>query len=190
MVTKKASWLAIVMVLASVLFAHVQTASGPADQFVIGPGEVLAPKGVFFLVRKGRKIGAIRFTSIEQGKEVGSGKATYESYFQGDSSGSFHSSNVQKETGFIHLKPLEGIGRASFQFGKDKVKVGKWAFRSSRPGGIDMWPYRGSEKDYGYEFAPTSARDVAEIDASDKRLRWFRFDKDSRVMLPVADLPK
>jgi hypothetical protein len=47
-----------------------------------------------------------------------------------------------------------------------------------------------SEKDEGYEFAPTSAQNVAEIDASDKRLRWFRFNPDARIVVPVSDLPK
>lgn len=67
---------------------------------------------------------------------------------------------LRKQTGVIDLKPLKGIGRASFQFGSE-----------------NMWPSRGLEKDYGYEFALTSARDLTKIDASDKRLRWFRFDK-------------
>src|SRR5205807_3245695 len=138
-------------VFASVLFAQGQMAPLQTDQFVVGPGEVLAPKGVFLLIRKGQEIGAIRFTNIQRGKEVGTGKASYESYFQSDGSGLFRSPNIQKQTGFIDLKPLKGIGRASFQFGKDKVQVGKWAFRSGYPGRINMWPYRGSEKDYGYE---------------------------------------
>jgi len=55
---------------------------------------------------------------------------------------------------------------------------------------VNMWPYRGSQKDYGYEFAPTSARSVGEIDASDSRLRWFRFDPNARVTIPVSELPK
>ncbi len=186
----KLSWIAVVGALSGVLFTQGQMAQPDTDQFVVGPGEVLAPKGVFMLVRKGRVVGAVRFTTIEPGKEVGTGKASYESYFQADGSGSFRSANVRKQIGVIELKPLKGIGRASFQFGKDKVQVGKWAFRSGYPGRIDMWPYRGSEKDYGYEFAPTSARDVGEVDASDKRLRWFRFDKGSRVTIRVADLPK
>lgn len=157
---------------------------------MVGPGEVLCPNGVFLLIRKGREIGAVRFTDIQQGKEVGTGRASYESYFQGDGSSSFRSANVKKQTGFIDLKPLKGVGRVSFQFGKDKVKVGKWAFRAGSPGGINMWPYRGSDKDYGYEFAPTSARDVTEIDATDKQLHWYRFDNNSRVEVPVAGLPK
>jgi hypothetical protein len=190
MVTKRRSWVVMFILLLGVLFTHGQTGQSAADQFVVGPSEVLVPKGVFLLVRKGRKIGAIRFTGIEQGSTVGTGKASYDSYFQGDGSGSFRSSNVRKQTGDNDLKPLKGIGRLSFQVGKDRIRVGEWSFLSSSPGAVSMWPYRGSQKDYGYEFAPTSARDVGEIDAADKRLRWYRFDKDSRVTLPVADLPK
>lgn len=181
-------------ILAALLFSihllHGQTAPTSIDQFVVGAGEVQLPKGVFLLVRKGHEIGAIRFTSIERGADVDTGKAIYESYFQADSSDSFRSSNVQKRTGNNELRPLKGIGRLSFQTGNDKVRVGHWLFLSSSPGAVSMWPYRGSQKDYGYEFAPTSARDVAEIDSSDKRLHWYRFDLNSLVEVPVADLPK
>jgi hypothetical protein len=187
---KKWTWMATVIFLSSVLFAHAQATPSSVGEFVVGPGEVRVPKGVFLLIRKGHEIGAIRFTSIEPGADVGTGKASYESYFQGDGSSSFRSANVEKQAGSIDLKPLKGLGRASFQIGKDKVEVGKWAFRTGHPGGINMWPCRGSERDYGYEFAPTSARGVEEVDASDKRLRWFRFDRDSSVTLQVADLPK
>ena len=148
------------------------------------------PKGAFLLIRKGRKIGAIRFISIEQGGTVGAGKATYDSYFQGDGSGSFRSPNVRKQTGEINLKPLKGAERLSIQLGQDKLQIGNWSFATAYPGRVNMWPYRGSQKDYGYEFAPTSSREVAEIEPSDKRLRWFRFDPNTRVTLSVADLPK
>jgi len=160
------------------------------SQFVVGPSVVLMPQGVFLLIRKGRDIGAIRFTSIEQGGTVEAGKATYESYFQSDGSGSFRSPNVRKQTGEINLKPLKGVGRLSFQSGQDKLRLGHWSFGTAYPGVMNMWPYRGSQKDYGYEFAPTSAREVGEIDVSDKRLRWFRFDRNTRVTIPVSDLPK
>jgi hypothetical protein len=160
------------------------------DQFVVGASEVRVPKGVFLLIRKGHQIGAIRFATIEQGDTVGTGKAGYESYFQADGSGSFRSSNVRKRNGENNLKPLKVIGWLAFRTGQDKIRVGDWSFPSSSPGAVSMWPYRGSLKDYGYEFAPTSARNVGEIDTSDKRLKWFRFDLDSQVTLRVADLPK
>ena len=185
----KLAYLVTVGLLSSVPFTQGQT-SQRTDQFVVGPGEVLAPKGVFLLVRKGREIGAIRFTNIVQGAEVGTGKASYESFFQGDGSGSFRSQNLRKQSGENDLKPLRGIGRLAFQSGNNRVRVGEWSFLASSPGAVSMWPYRGSQKDYGYEFAATSARDVNEIDPSDKRLRWFRFSTDSRVTLQVAELPK
>lgn len=187
----------VVIVLSSGMLACGQSAQGnaesgrePSNQFVVGASEVLVPKGVFLLIRKGPQIGAIRFTSIEDDGTAGTGKASYESYFQADGSGSFRSSNVRKQTGENNLKPLKGIGRLAIQPGHDRIQVGDWSFLSSSPGAVSMWPYRGSQKDYGYEFAPTSAQSIGDIDASDKRLRWFRFDPNSRVTLQVADLPK
>ena len=123
-------------------------------QFVVGPSTILMPQRVFLLIRKGWEIGAIRFTSIEQGGTVGAGKATYDSYFQSDGSGSFSSPKVRKRTGETNLKPLTGVGRLSFQSGQDKLQVGDWSFATAYPGRVNMWPYRGSQKDYGYEFAP------------------------------------
>jgi len=173
---------------APVTEAHVVNAE--TNQFVMGPGEVRIPTGVYLLIRKGSQVGAVRFTSAQPNSAPGTGTASYESYFPADASGSFRSAASRKQSGEINLKPLKGIGRFAFQTGKDLVKVGDWSFRSTAPGAINMWPYRGSQKDYGFEFAPTSARQVGEIDASDKHLRWFRFDPNSRVNLLVSDLPK
>jgi hypothetical protein len=44
--------------------------------------------------------------------------------------------------------------------------------------------------DHGFEFAPTSACSLSDIDAADKRLRWFRWDRTTQMTLPLADLPK
>jgi hypothetical protein len=53
-----------------------------------------------------------------------------------------------------------------------------------------MWTYYGAQKDYGFEFAATSARQIDEIDAFDKRLRWFRYDENTSTRLSLSDLPK
>jgi len=199
MLRMKLGYILIAIVLLAGLLACAQTSQAaaetkrnPTNQFVMGPSEVLVPQGAFLLVRKGRKIGAIKFTSIEQGSTVGTGKASYESYFQGDGSGSFHSPNVRKQTGDNDLKPLKGIGRLSFQVGKDRIRIGEWSFLSSSPGAVSMWPYRGSQKDYGFEFAPTSATDISEIDVTDKRLHWFRYDLNLKtsIHLSLCELPK
>ncbi|HLK53845.1 MAG TPA: hypothetical protein VKU42_10325, partial [Candidatus Angelobacter sp.] len=73
--------------------------------------------------------------------------------------------------------------------GQNKLWVGKWWFGCLTPSLINMSSHF-SEKDKGYEFAPTSARSVREIDASDNRLKWFRFDPNARIVVPVSDLPK
>ena len=160
-----------------------------ATEFVVGPSAMRIPQGFFLLIRKGQKIGAIRFTYIERRKD-GLGKASYESYFQSDGSFSFDSPNVRKQTGEINVKPLKGFHPLAFQFGKTKVRVGEWAFEAATPRLLFMFPYGRSDKDYGYEFAPTSAQNIEEIDASDKGIRWFKYDDNSSVKLSVSDIPK
>jgi hypothetical protein len=171
-----------------------QAREGPVadagDQFVVGPRATLMPKGAFLLIRKGRNIGAVRFTSIEPSGEFGVGKASYESYFQEDGTKSFLAPGVIRQMGWIDLRPLVGIGRLAFQLGQDRVDVGPWSFPSSYPGRLDMWPYRGDSRDYGYEFAPTSATSVTEIDATNKRLKWFRFNSEASMTLPLSGLQK
>jgi hypothetical protein len=190
----------VVVLLSGVIACGQSTSAGDgqgagprkssASQFIIASSDIVLPQGFFLLIRKGREVGAIRFTSIEQGRNPGLGKATYESYFQGDGSGSFRSPNVLKRTGRINLKPLKGFHPFAFQTGNYKVKVGEWSFSSGDPRSLDMGPFWKKEKDYGYEFAPTSAQSVEEIDATDKRLRWFRYDTERRGVLAVSDLPK
>jgi hypothetical protein len=157
-------------------------------QFTMGPNYVHVPEEFFVLVRKGREIGAIRFVRIEQDAQ-GNGKSTYETYFQGDGSGSFLNPNVVKRTGEIDIKPMRGIHAFAWQPGQNKLWVGKWWFGCYSPSLVNMSSHF-SEKDEGYEFAPTSAQNIAEIDASDKRLQWFRFDPDARIIVPVSNLPK
>jgi hypothetical protein len=159
-------------------------------QFVVGPRATLMPKGVFLLVRKGKSIGAVRFTDIVVGSEVGLGKAAYESYFQGDGAKSWLQAGGTRKSGLIELKPLVGIGRFAFQTGQNRIDIGPWSFGCSHPGSLNMWPYRGDSKDYGYEFAPTSASNVTELDSADKRLEWFKFDEHTSVKVPLVDLPK
>jgi len=159
-------------------------------RFTVSGGAVLMPKGIFLFVRKGKSIGAVRFTSIDPGSNVGLGKATYESYFQKDGSKTFSDRSAVKRSGLIDMRPLVGIGDLAFQLGPNRVDIGPWSFGCVNPGLLDMWPYRGEQRDYGYEFAPTSARNVSELNSSDKRLQWFRFDPDASVTLQASELPK
>src|SRR5258708_8059959 len=189
-------WIVTVVFLAVVAFA--QSAQIKPEwwkphekEFVIGPSAVWVPPGAFLLIRKEGKIGAVRFTNIEHGSSECIGRAGYDSYFQADGSGSFKATNVRKRTGRINLKEDWGMGKLSLSFHYAKVRIGSWAFNAYCPNGIYEWPSGAmSQKDYGFEFAGTSAREVEEIDTSDKRLRWFRYDPNNKVILPISDLPK
>lgn len=161
-----------------------------AVRFVVGPRAVGVPKGAFLLVRKGKAFGAIKFTSIEPGEIKLMGKAAYESFFQGDGSGSFLSANVVKRSGELSTKPLTGIGRFSFGGGKRKLQIGDWAFAYHFPAWVSMWPFGKDERDHGYEFAPTSAREITEVDVFDKRLQWFKYDSNTSTTLLLSDLAK
>jgi len=191
---KKTLLVTIVGIVMSGYFGIAQSrcsADSPADkldtQFVVSGGSVKMPVGAFLLVRKNGAIGAIRLTNVDPGLE---GRSTYESYFQGNGSGSFMNGDIVHQTGDLNLKPVKGIGRLAFQTGQDRARIGKWSFRFDTPSLMAMWPYRGDQHDYGYEFAPTSACDISEVDVHDKRLRWFRFDPNAAVTLSLADLPK
>jgi hypothetical protein len=56
----------------------VEQAEAAGPQFTMGPNYVHMPEGYFVLVRRGREIGAIRFTHIEQ-STPSLGNSTYES---------------------------------------------------------------------------------------------------------------
>ena len=42
----------------------------------------------------------------------------------------------------------------------------------------------------GYEFAPTSAQVITELDATDVRLQWFRFDPNTSISVSVTNVLK
>lgn len=186
----------IIAVMLSVGCALSQSPSGNAGdirsqtrRFIVGPLEIRPPQGVFLLIRKGSQVGAIRFVRVNTGTGD-TGSAIYESFFQGDGSGSFLNASVVKISESTEWKPWVGIGRLSYQPGQRRIRVGQWSFGSNDPGNIAMWPYRKTPGDYGYEFAPTSAEDISEVDATDKRLKWFRYFDGDPIYLSVSSLPK
>jgi hypothetical protein len=83
------------------------------------------------------------------------------------------------------------VGRLAVDSKQYTAWIGKWSFTFASPILISMaTPSPEAGEDGAYEFAPTSACDVSEIDALDKRLRWFRYDSKTKVVLPLAELPK
>jgi len=164
-----------------------------ASQFKVSVGTVTMPVGAFLLVRNGSQLGAIRLTNLTPGPNEAEGRANYESFFLPDRTTSFSGSGVDHKTGDIYLGETVGV-HAVFVYtkGHNEVLIGKWRFYFAYPNlmkmsRVSLWK---GQHDEGFEFAPTSACEVSEIDATDKRLRWFRWDKTTQVTLPLADLPK
>lgn len=164
-----------------------------ATRFVVSLRTVRLPIGAFLLVRKNGQVGAIRLTGIDPAATEWLGKSTWESFFQPDRSGSLQAKNVVRLTGELDVRSPKGVHSLySYGAGQRDAHIGKWTFSFGSPTLMPMsdasfWAGRG---DHGYEFAPTSACSLSEIDTTDKRLRWFRWDRSTQVTLPLADLPK
>jgi hypothetical protein len=166
-----------------------------ASRFVVSAGAVKMPIGAFLLIRKKAEIAAIRLTSIDPAATEWLGKSVYESYYQGDGSGSFSAGNVVRATGNLNLQQSKGPGRGIYIYkpGPYRAEIGKWSFAFDGPSMMVMTDHSsltGDYSDHGFEFAPTSACDLAEVNIHDKRLKWFRYDRNASVTLPLADLAK
>ena len=165
-----------------------------ATRFVIHGGAIKMPLGAFLLVRKSGQIGAIRLTSIDPNATELFGKSTYESIFERNASPTTFSRNAVTQNGELDVQDLKGPGRGIYihRPAGYKAHIGKWTLDFKTPdsmwmSGSSLWTGQG---DHRFEFAPTSACQLSDIDATDKRLRWFRFNRDATVTLPLADLPK
>jgi hypothetical protein len=167
--------------------------SADATQFKVSIGTVNMPVGAFMLVRNGSRLGAIRLTSLTPGPNRAEGRSNYESFFLPEKATSFTAEGVSHQTGDIYIGETVGV-HAVFVYtkGHNQALIGSWKFYFGYPDSISMSRvslWKGLH-DEGFEFAPTSACQLSEIDATDKRLRWFRWDKTTQVTLPIADLPK
>ena len=164
-----------------------------ATQFRLSIGTVTMPVGAFLLVRKGTQLGVIRLTSLTPGANRAEGRSNYESFFLPNQVTSVTESGVAHKTGDVYIGETVGVHAVFVHTkGHSQAFIGPWKFYFSYPDLIPM--SRGSfwkgYHDEGFEFAPTSACQVSEIDATDKRLRWFRWDKTTQVNLPLSELPK
>jgi hypothetical protein len=166
-----------------------------ATRFIIHGGTIKMPIGAFLLVRKKTDIGAIRLISIDPTSTEWLGKSVYESYFQSNASGSFSSGNVVTKTGELNLQESKGLGRGVYIYkpGPYRASIGKWSFSFFGPslmGMSDHSSWTGDFGDHGFEFAPTSACNLSEVNVHDNRLRWFRYDRNANVILTLSELAK
>lgn len=146
-----------------------------------------APLGKFLLIRKDASVCAIRFLEYQRGNDAkaptpfSSGEesfyAKYECSCRGEGGRGF--SNVTSAE--LNKRPLRGIGRLAFQTGETNVKCGRFKLPWSYPTRVSFQIYGTKLGDHGIELAPTRWTDINEINASDARLHWFRYDEGRKV---------
>lgn len=164
------------------------------ETFTVGGGFIKIPVGPFLLIRRNGQIGAIRLTSLSAGSTDWLGNSEYESYVQGLIDGSPTFNKGSQRTGKLVLKAPKGPGRGIYiyQPGTYKATVGLWKFAFSGPNTMAMSAaaVHRNNGDGEFEFAPTSACDLSEVNASAAGLQWFHFDPNFAATLRVRGLPK
>jgi hypothetical protein len=159
----------------------------------IGPLGVSAPMGRILLMRRGPDLCAIRFTEFHRTKDAPSGLFTrggpslYAEYDWYD----LTAPKVQSGHRQLSNKPGYGIPLTFPVFtGSPWVKCRSFEPTWSYPNAV-RFIESNELRDYGIELAPTSWRDVAEIDLAHPRLRWYRYDeKREPILVPLGDLPQ
>lgn len=172
--------------LASCAGRGMDAAGGPgADDVVVSGNGVRMPLRRILLVRKDERTGAVRF--------VGDGfwiarrflHADYEEYVRKDETGGFAGANVvrRKRTAYaLFVASPVVLGNFAVECGPAKLF---WTGGRT----VHFVKGNGDEGDAGVELAPTPWTDISQVDLSDPRIRWYRYQPGRRrVRLPVDAL--
>lgn len=151
---------------------------------------VYMPMGRFPLIRKKDEICTLKFTRFwieKQGKEKEQ-YASYISYYQNDGSGNFLSHNVKITEGQASHLPLRGWSKFFWQPGKTYLKCGPLKLAWMYYGFVCACEKRGYPGDCEIELAPTPWENITEVNVSDNRIKWYRYDKNRKTIdIPVID---
>jgi hypothetical protein len=161
------------------------------DEVHIAPNVVGMPSGRILLVRKDSAYCAIKFLEFWTGKTEDDRYAKYESYFQDDKSGNFTNKNVEyRKEELYYPKASWSLFGHPVAFGtKDEIKCGFIRLWWTNKGSVYFFKRDQQQGDYGIELAPTKWTDISQVNVSDPRLKWYRFDeKRQRVNIPVEQL--
>lgn len=164
-----------------------------ANDVRIVPNAIGMPLGRILLIRKDNDYCAVKFTQ-NWGKTGYEQHAEYESYYQGDKTGSLNNKNVKyRKEEVFYKKPIFSIFGHPVSIG-EKLDI--------RCGPIELWWSAGphltfvyynrhdqNQRDYGIELAPTKWTDISEVNVFDPRLKWYRYNEiRERVNIPVDHL--
>jgi hypothetical protein len=164
----------------------------PSEYVIVSPNAIIMPLGNILLIRKDSVYGAIRFIKFWTGKGENDRYATYESYYQGDKTGDFANKNAKFTKEELHFpEPSFSLfGHPFFGFDmRDHIRCGPIRLLWSGGGTVYFFEDLQREGDYGIELAPTKWTDISQVNVSDPRLKWYRYDekrKDTKI--PVDQL--
>lgn len=162
-----------------------------AEDVCIAPNSIRIPTGLLLLVRRHKDYGAIKFTEYWTGKTLEDEYATYESYFQGDTTGNFTNQNVQFRRGELSRPRLRGFGRFSFSSGNTDIQCGPIKLLWSGKGWVYFFSSNQDQGEYGIKLAPTNWTDISQVNVFDSRLRWYQYDQNrERERIPIHMLWK
>ncbi len=76
-----------------------------------------------------------------------------------------------------------------FELGDPYIECGALKLFWGGDGGVSFWKPGQEERDYGIELAPTEWTDISQVNNSNSRIKWYRFDKSRRSkVIPIDQL--
>lgn len=170
--------------------------SAGINDIIVGGNTISVPLGKLVLIRKMNKYGAVKFTKHWTTKNVFSKNwqnvhATYESYYQGDSTGNFSKKNVKIKEGKLAYLPFPGFPPHPLILGNPYVHCGTFKLMWDGTDTIDLLYFCESyEKiDYNLELAPTKWTQINEVNVFDPRLKWYKYDDYRKdIIIPIDKL--
>ena len=165
----------------------------PGEYVIVSPNAIIMPLGKILLIREDSDYGAIKFIKFWTGKAEDDLYATYESYYQDDKTGVFTNKNVKFTKEELHSpKPSFSLFGHPFAFGiKEEIRCGPIRLWWSGRGTVYFFKRDQREGDYGIELAPTKWTDISQVNVSDPRLKWYRYDEKRKdTTIPVDQLWK
>jgi hypothetical protein len=165
-------------------YPHRESYGGPStDDVRIVLSGVYMPIGPFLLIRKKNEICALKFTKFwneKKGEEI-ERNAAYISYYQNDGSANFPNGKVTE--GQASSLPWRVFTRLfMWKPGTTYVECGPLKFAWEYYGFVCVCGKNGRPGDYGFEFAPTPWENINDVNVSDKRIKWYRYDENRKTI--------
>ncbi len=146
----------------------------PLSEVLIGRGRIAFPLKRIVLVRAGSSYCAVRFTKAYGGKTDAEDFAEYESWYQGDGTGNFSSSNVVYAKRDLWWKAPIGIGRLWLMTrDRDEVQCGPITLSWMPDTVIELTPKKAERVSGPLRFAPTPWTSISEVNVHDARIKWY-----------------